>query len=559
MVPPRERATPIQTRQQNFKTASVGPTKTRKVTAGKEGLENSFNLVEHNSEGRCQEPQVDFATITHDHDAFCATLHPSFRLTGSSTIKGRQQNDSEASKDRSSYSTDYAAAPQGAVLCTPVIEASGCTAPDRNSVPCQQLPFPLSLNHTHTTKLDTGPQDPEDTHVRRIIYGSLVLDRTLESNSLPFILESYAAWIQRTAFDPVKVARKTRDHIARHYGDSVESRWTTILIANLIRRLAKNRSMDGIRTPAYLAIVTALRKQVCLRIAHFKLGFDTGELVMEDALMILDNVVDTTMIFGVAGNMNPGMELMREAAPMFHQACPKSPDKRIHLQTLFLLPTESLRDYAALDIFSSVVTSRPMFFQYNTTIDSVLESSVWNFSDDAEIQWAHGLPNQIMLVFARINTLRSASIWDLELFNELETTLQEFVPISAMSGEPNLALGKIAVQECWRQAAYIYLYMGLYEADSSDLRVISALSGFLIVINNVKPGHIPDTFIMLCFAIVGVAARNQADRGVIRYRILGVEDFGCRGSCILAMLEWLWKKVDAENRPAVWIDLSMPC
>ncbi|EUC53962.1 fungal-specific transcription factor domain protein [Rhizoctonia solani AG-3 Rhs1AP] len=293
--------------------------------------------------------------------------------------------------------------------------------------------------------------------------------------------------------------------------------------------------------------------------------------------MMLDNVVDTTMIFSITGHMDPELDFMREAAPIFRRACscPDSPSKQIHLQALFLQPTDSLRDYAVMDIFSSVITFRPMLFQYDTTFDPELGSSVLNFSDDAGMQWARGLPYQVALVFARINTLRASPAWDLGLFNELETTLQEFVPVPTVSSEPNLVIGRTIVQECWRQAAYIYLYMGLCGAGADDPRVIQALSNFLAVVNSVKPGRVPDSFIIMCFVIAsqilsylninsscfpcsqtGVAARNEVDRGNIRYRMLGVEEFGYRGGCALAALEQLWRMADTESRPAVWIDLK---
>ncbi|CAE6444573.1 unnamed protein product [Rhizoctonia solani] len=457
-LPARQRATPVQTRQPS-RTVSANPMQeiTTSVT------ENSFSSTGHSSEDGHEDHS--FNTTTHAFDTTCAASHTSYGLTGPVNMAEcylQNTTHHKVPNDRSSYLVDQLPTAQSTMLYTSAIRRSDhSTTQHSNLILGQQFPLPLMPNCPRAASSGIDPQYSEAMHVRQLIYGSLVLDRTLESNSLSFILQSYAAWIQRTAFDPVKVARKTKDLIVKHYGNSTDSRWTIILLANLIGRLAKGRSMDEIRNPAYITIVSALREQVRSRIAHFKSYSHLGELEIQDAIMMLDNVVDTTMIFSITGHMDPELDFMREAAPIFRRACscPDSPSKQIHLQTLFLQPTDSLRDYAVMDIFSSVITFRPMLFQYDTTFDPELGSSVLNFSDDAGMQWARGLPYQVALVFARINTLRASPAWDLGLFNELETTLQEFVPVPTVSSEPNLVIGRTIVQECWRQAAYIYLYM----------------------------------------------------------------------------------------------------
>ncbi|CAE6413799.1 unnamed protein product [Rhizoctonia solani] len=542
----RQQATPVQTRQRVTEAASTSTAKGAAATVRENAPESSFSFIEHSSEGGYKD--LGFDTTNHAFDAARVASHPSFGFTRPETaIEGNRQNKTRhnAPNDQSSYTypADYLPIPQSGVLYTPVIQTSShSTTQHSNLVLGQRFTFPRALNSSHPANPGIGPQDPEAMN--------------LESNSLSFILENYVAWIQRTAFDPVKVARKSKDRIVKHFGDSIESRWTIILLSNLIGKLAKSRSMEEINTPTYLPIVSELRKRVCLRITRSKSHSQHGELEIRETVMMLENVVDTTMVFAIAGSADPRLELMREAAPLFHWACPDSPSRQIHLQTLFLQPTGYIRDYVAMDIFWSVLSSRPMIIQYDTTIDPELGLSVMNLSDDTGIQWTRGIPDQVTLVFARINALRGTSIWDLGFFTELETTLRDFVPIATVASEPNLVIGKTAVQECWRQTAYIYLYMGLCGVSADDPRVIQARSNFFTIVNSVKPGRVPDTFIMLCFAIAGVAAHDEVDRGIIRYRMLGVETLSYRRDCALAMLEKLWKMVDTESRPAMWADLK---
>ncbi|CAE6410989.1 unnamed protein product [Rhizoctonia solani] len=125
------------------------------------------------------------------------------------------------------------------------------TTQRRNMTIGPQLPCPLPPNQSHAASpnLDLQGSEAGYAHVRRVLFGSLALDRNAESNSLPFVLESYAAWIHRGVFDPVKVARRMKCSIVERYTYSVETRWITILLANIIGRSAKSRLMSQACSP----------------------------------------------------------------------------------------------------------------------------------------------------------------------------------------------------------------------------------------------------------------------------------------------------------------------
>ncbi|KAF8732491.1 hypothetical protein RHS02_07418, partial [Rhizoctonia solani] len=429
---------------------------------------------------------------------------------------------------------------------------SSVTSSYEHSDLSQQLLPPPSLDQRCSSDLRVySAQDSDD--VRRVIFGSLVLDRNSASNTLSFILESYAAWIQRTAYDPVRVARRSKDAIVKHYGSSIESRWTITLMANLVRRLAKSRSTDVIYTRACSTIVSALQARLRHDIALVP-SRDPCETKILNATNVLDSALGLVSILAICNNMVAGMEILREAAPVFRWLCPGSPGNQVHLQTLFLHPVDSLRDYAIMDLFSSIIAPRPTTFQYDATIDPKLESSVLAFSDDVGIQWARGIPDQITLAFARIGALRRSLTWDPRELDELEAMLQSFVPFPTISSDSHTALARAVVQECWREVGYIYLYMGVCRANAGDRRVAQALSRFLSAINRVKPGRVPDSFLMMGLVIAGFIARNIVDRTTILERINGVEAFKYSGSSTSSCLQRIWNIVDAEGRPVTWDD-----
>lgn len=130
----------------------------------------------------------------------------------------------------------------------------GCSATQQGNLMIDsQWHFPLPSKHSYAASPSLDPQgsEAEYGYIRRLLFGSLVLDRNAESNSLPFVLERFAAWIHRAAFDPVKIARRIKCSIVEHFTYSAEARWITIILANLIGRSANSRLMSQACTPEW--------------------------------------------------------------------------------------------------------------------------------------------------------------------------------------------------------------------------------------------------------------------------------------------------------------------
>ncbi|KAF8751126.1 hypothetical protein RHS01_08637 [Rhizoctonia solani] len=414
---------------------------------------------------------------------------------------------------------------------------------------CQQLP-PLCYQTRAVTQIPmfTVPKTLKTSGESSLAHWCLT--RTQQVTLSPLYSKA------RTAYDPVRVARRSKDAIVKHYGSSIESRWTITLMANLVRRLAKSRSTDVIYTRACSTMVSVLQARLRHDIALVP-SRDPCETKILNATNVLDSALGLVSILAICNNMVAGMEILREAAPVFRWLCPGSPGNQVHLQTLFLHPVDSLRDYAIMDLFSSVMAPRSTTFQYDVTIDPKLESSVLAFSDDVGIQWARGIPDQITLAFARIGALRRSLTWEPRELDELEAMLQSFVPLPTISSDSHTALARAVVQECWResqQVSNVWLYQGVCRANAEDRRVVQALSRFLSAINRVKPGRVPDSFLMMGLVMAGFIARNIVDRTTILERINGVEAFKYSGSSTSSCLERIWNIVDAEGRPVTWDD-----
>jgi hypothetical protein len=152
---------------------------------------------------------------------------------------------------------------------------------------------------------------------------------------------------------------------------------------------------------------------------------------------------------------------MQLSAPIFRRACPGSQEAFVHLPSLLLQSNLSLRYFAVFDTLMSVITNRPMFFRYNVAFTQQVPESKMYIQDYFGMQWFYGVPDRLVITLARMNALREdyGDCVGTTTIRELELEIANFQPVLGPSDEPTLIVSRLVVQECWRQAAYIYLYM----------------------------------------------------------------------------------------------------
>ncbi|ELU43732.1 hypothetical protein AG1IA_02236 [Rhizoctonia solani AG-1 IA] len=208
---------------------------------------------------------------------------------------------------------------------------------------------------------------------------------------------------------------------------------------------------------------------------------------------------------------------------------------------------------------ASVTTGQPTYCRYEVPFSIELCEQVYQQQDTIGLQWLHGIPDQFILLFAWIMSLCEipGTGKDTELVTWIEAIVPQINVTTSQSGDPLLHIRRIAVQECWRFAVLIYLYMAFCGASASDPRVARAQRGFMRLVRGVKPSRNPDAFLFIPIALVGIATIDEQDRSTIRQRILGVREHAepeTTGNQTLLMLEDIWARTRNEGRPAVWLD-----
>ncbi|CAE6493197.1 unnamed protein product [Rhizoctonia solani] len=396
---------------------------------------------------------------------------------------------------------------------------------------------PLTSNRSpSSTKIQNDVQTQEDEDLEgivSIISRKLVLDRTAESNALPFVLQGYAAWIGRLAFDPMKMMGIARNFVFNHFGDGDQSRWIIGLLANIGTKVGSVELVEGQHNSMLSALQVAVRR----RIGAVNSLHNPGTDVLVKAL---DCAVEAMLVHFYASPVDQAMTLRHEVAPIFRQLCPEPPGAPIDICALLNHPLGCLWHYAEMDIIFSVVSDTPTLFRYRVGIPgSQLSDShrpVQVDQGDGIIQWLHGVPNQLILLFSRIKTMQHDKVTPNEgMITEFEQEIRGMKPFTGPSSEPFLGIMRSFVQECWRQTAYVYLYMAVCGDSSDTPRVKEAFKRFMRLINGTKPGRLPQRVLRL----------YSRDRTHVSTTF------------ITFVIEDYWARADIEGRPVTWSDVSV--
>ncbi|CAE6530284.1 unnamed protein product [Rhizoctonia solani] len=400
----------------------------------------------------------------------------------------------------------------------------------------------------------SGEEDPEG--ISQIICQPLALDRNVDSNALPFILQNYATWLARMAYEPLKMAGPVRDFVVKQFVDGSESRCTLTLLANIGGQLGRGVLING----THLSLISTLQGQVRRRLANVKSIAD-DEIGRRESIKALDATLETAVIHFFTSPTSEWLTLRKEAAPLFRRLCPEPPGSPVNLPSLLHQSDACLRRYVHLDVLSSTLMDIPMLFRYDCTPQNTqpLCETPGDIQTDGGGEWFHGTPERFVVIFGKINAMREDGwIPTPEIIAVFERGIQEFQPTQNNSRDSFLSVIRLVIQECWRQVAYVYLYMGLCRDSSDAPRVKRALKQFIKLLDGTKPGRMPDEFLIMNIILIAPAAQKKRDRETIRKRVQGLRDSG-RSHGIndnLNMIENYWARADAEGRAIMWSDIA---
>ncbi|KAF8761494.1 hypothetical protein RHS01_01308 [Rhizoctonia solani] len=370
---------------------------------------------------------------------------------------------------------------------------------------------------------DNGSEDLDNLgNVYNVLASSLPLDRTVESNGLPFILQARrqlflyvilrdliftdARWMSHFLFESVRIAHLAKDYIIENYKSGEVSRRKMNLLASNAYAITGSTEYDLANVPSFFMI------QSCVLIT----------------------------LAEAASRVQASREL----------------DEQYALEAM----QNTYEYYATFDIILGVLTCRPTFFRYDVEFTPQAPETLFTLENGPGLRWLYGIPNRLIFTFAKMSALLEdfGPCIGTEIVDKLEREIRDIVPIIVPSTEPAIAIGQMAVQECWCLAALIYLYMGLCGSRTFDSQVTKARRQFLKILAQVRPRRSPDVFLIFPLVILGVATHDLKEQDIIRRRMLGVPEcvrLGTMGNDFIRVLDSVWQ----TPRQGVWSDLRRAC
>ncbi|CAE6527750.1 unnamed protein product [Rhizoctonia solani] len=403
-----------------------------------------------------------------------------------------------------------------------------------------------SYSQSQLSDVSIEENDPDNVLVG--LLNELALDREVESNVIPFVAQSFVSWMNRFLFEPARVISLAKEIIIHGQSFGDESHHTLMLLANTALTVSKSTNYER----KYFEILQRRLVRACKEL--------TREMAMQAMVSCYELIPVSCKVNSLASVLN----LMDLFAPVFRRACPEPSEALVNLPQRLVDRRVSLKLYPTYDILTSMMTHRPMSFRYDLEFLSPRDEELLSAEGGPGFSWSIGAPDLLVITLARMNTFLEThghSV-DSNTVQALEKEIGAFKPIlsSNPGGDPSLTIKRFVVQESWRLIGYAYLYMGLCGADANDPRVVKFQKLFMKLLETVRPGRNPDSFLVFPLFVMGIATSSPTDRSILLARLWGVSECnqpGTMGNDLVRMLNDIWART--KERPAVWWDLRIAC
>ncbi|KEP45327.1 putative fungal zn(2)-cys(6) binuclear cluster domain protein [Rhizoctonia solani 123E] len=400
--------------------------------------------------------------------------------------------------------------------------------------------------------LDEGI-DTDDPVMVGVLH-ELVLDREVESNTIPFLAHAFTSWMNRFIFEPVRSSSLARATIVRGHTLGEEAHQRMIMVANTVLAVSKSSDYE-------LSYYTILYQYLVKRVLEAR---TCRGLTREAAMKAVESCHELISITTKVGSLANVINLMDLYAPVFRRACPE-PSGLVNLSRRLTAAEVNLKYFASYDVIQSMIAHRPMFFRYDLDIPSPQDEELLDADNRPGLKWSIGVPDRLIITLAKMNILLEdyGSCVDQKVIQELRAEITRACkPVASPSPEddPAQMVGRLTVQESWRLVGYVYLYMGLCGADSKDARVVKVQQQFMRLLETVKSRRNPDVHLVIPMIVMGIATSSPADQNILFTRLWGVTECskpGTVGNDVTRMLKDIWER--ARERPAVWSDLRIAC
>ncbi|KAL5633969.1 hypothetical protein ACGC1H_005977 [Rhizoctonia solani] len=368
----------------------------------------------------------------------------------------------------------------------------------------------------------------------------------------------YYLWTQYTKlagkwyFKPANMHKQTFEQCIAHplqTSPTDYSRWIALISLGICEALlTEDGSQDQLHSLWIKYIEGSLRRE---------LSYDTASRDLQSRRR---DWVHVSLLSTLVIHSSDVYQVLRSVSPAFLQSAFSNPalwpsgsnPAYIPLMSVLTVGSHELAYFALIDCTCAMTLGVPQLVEYNTTI----------YAPNAtpSHQWAHGSPTEFQVVLAEINACRDKSPAARD-WREIERWLLEWRsrPGEHTFTESWMTVAWYAVQESWRLALLVYLYLAVCGNASDDPRIQTYVKQLLQVLGTVKERESTSAEVpfLVQYLVAGICARSEAQRKVVFSALENTKQpkmWIMRGSDFLPVLDHLWHGAAVGGRPVNWSD-----
>ncbi|QRV82611.1 Fungal specific transcription factor domain [Ceratobasidium sp. AG-Ba] len=257
-------------------------------------------------------------------------------------------------------------------------------------------------------------------------------------------------------------------------------------------------------------------------------------------------------------------QLLRNAAPTFLQLAFSQPSLWPDSTNFTSVPLAGILDssnyelsrFILLDALHSMAYGLPQVVEYDTSTPPIRRGG-W------PSEWVHGCPLELQFALVEINNRCNAPIRVLPEpdWRPIEDRIKSWKPAgSVLHGDESWkTVAVLIIQESWRHALLVYLYMGICGVSSDDERVEASVQQIFQLIDTASTFSTPSLLIHFLsqYLVAGACARTEKQRDTVYEKLESTADTGIwlfRGCDFIPVLDHLWHGAAANGRPICWSD-----
>ncbi|CAE6498933.1 unnamed protein product, partial [Rhizoctonia solani] len=373
---------------------------------------------------------------------------------------------------------------------------------------------------------------------------TLTLDPRVESNTSPFVLSQYIRFVDKIAFrvPPPYV----RDGIVLRLRSSMITISAMSLGARIIQALIDN--FDETNWGTYANLIDRLYAHICVATNGMN-----GHAYVEGRLA---GITELAGFKFMTSDNAAGYDLTRKATPTLLRLAYCYPEiwtekGMISPSRVMLHNKYEVFNFIWVDNIAAMVLGTSTFLPYDTTATA--------HRSQFGMEWIWGCPEEFIIQCARINMIRSSEEGQRNSgqWKNIESEIIEWEPVVEQSNDSRDTVARLAVQESWRHAMLIYLYMAVCGVNSADPRVDLSLNQIVKLVGTVKHTDSFDRHLFVPCLLVGACARRESQRALVEKKLSSLRAtkmWVLRSADFTSVLEHLWHGTAKDGRATTWGD-----